>query len=109
MVLIPNRRTGPSALRLEALPENLQRVLERGKLELAEDFKGITSDGRVAPELFPIGRTGVSTERVAGAAAAYLGSLTPDQRRLGSFEVRSAAWRQWCNVHPYLMRHGLCL
>ncbi len=109
MVVIPNRRAGPSALRLEALPEDLQRMLERGKRELSQDFKGITSDGRLLPGLFPLGRTGVSTERVASAAAAYLRSLTPDQRRLGSFEVKSAAWRQWCNVHPYLMRHGLCL
>jgi hypothetical protein len=84
-------------------------MLERGKQELLKDFKGISTDGRVVPGLFPIGRTGVSTERVASAAAAYLQSLTPDQRRLGSFEVKSTAWRQWCNVHPYLMRHGLCL
>ena len=109
MVVIPNRRAGPSALRLEALPEDLQRMLECGKRELSQDFKGITTDGRLMPGLFPLGRTGISTERVASAAAAYLRSLTPDQRRLGSFEVKSAAWRQWCNVHPYLMRHGLCL
>lgn len=109
MVITPNRRAGPSALRLEPLPEDLQRLLERGKRELSEGFKGITTDGRLLPGLFPLGRTGVSTERVAGAAAAYLRSLTADQRRLGSFEVKSAAWRQWCNVHPYLMRHGLCL
>ena len=109
MVVIPNRRAGPSALRLEALPEDLQRMLECGKRELSQDFKGITTDGRLLPGLFPLGRTGISTERVASAAAAYLRSLTPDQRRLGSFEVKSAAWRQWCNVHPYLMRHGLCL
>ena len=109
MVVMPNRRAGPSALRLEALPEDLQRMLECGKRELSQDFKGITTDGRLMPGLFPLGRTGISTERVASAAAAYLRSLTPDQRRLGSFEVKSAAWRQWCNVHPYLMRHGLCL
>lgn len=109
MAVLPNRRAGPSALRLEALPEDLHRMLERGKRELSQDFKGITTDGRLLPGLFPLGRTGVSTERVASAAAAYLRSLTPDQRRLGSFEVKSAAWRQWCNVHPYLMRHGLCL
>jgi hypothetical protein len=84
-------------------------MLERGEQELLKDFKGISTDGHVMPGLFPIGRTGISTERVAGAAAAYLRSLTPDQRRLGSFEVKSTAWRQWCNVHPYLMRHGLCL
>ena len=109
MVLVPNKRAGPSALRLEALPEDLQRLWDRGKRELSQGFKGITIDGRLVPGLFPLGRTGVSTERIASAAAAYLRSLTPDQRRLGSFEIESGAWRQWCNVHPFLMRHGLCL
>ena len=109
MIIVPNRRPGPSALRLEALPDDLQRLLERGRQELSQDFKGISAGGRVLAGLFPLGRTGVSTERIAGAAAAYLRSLAPDQRRLGSFDIKSAAWRQWCNVHPYLMRHGLCL
>ncbi|HXP74953.1 MAG TPA: DUF3500 domain-containing protein [Stellaceae bacterium] len=109
MLVIPNRRPGPSALRLEPLPEVLQRLLELGQRELAQDFRGITADGRVVPGLFPISRTGVTTERLAKAATAYLRSLTPDQRLRGSFEVKSVAWRQWCNVHPFLMRHGLCL
>jgi len=109
MVLVPNKRAGPSALRLEALPDDLQRLLERGERELSQGFKGITTDGRLVPGLFPLGRTGVSTERIAAAAAAYLRCLTPDQRSLGSFEIKDGAWRQWCNVHPFLMRHGLCL
>jgi uncharacterized protein DUF3500 len=106
---VPNRRPGPSALRLEPLPEVLQRLMALGQRTLAEDFKGITTDGRVARGLFPIAQTGHSTERLCEAATAYLRSLTPEQRRRGSFEVTSPAWRQWCNVHPFLMRHGLCL
>ncbi len=109
MLARPNRRPGPSALRLEPLPEVLQRLFERGRREQAEAFKGITADGRVVPGLFPISRTGLDTERLAEAAVAYLRSLNPDQRARGSFDVRSPVWRQWCNVHPFLMRHGLCL
>lgn len=105
----PNRQPGPSALRLEPLPDVLQRLLALGQRTLAEDFKGITTDGRVARGLFPIAQTGHSTERLCEAAAAYLRALTPEQRRLGSFEIKSPVWRQWCNVHPFLMRHGLCL
>ncbi|HLJ18935.1 MAG TPA: DUF3500 domain-containing protein [Stellaceae bacterium] len=109
MPVEPNRKPGPSALRLEPLPEVLQRLLALGERELAQDFKGITTDGRVIPGLFPISRTGHGTERLCEAATAYLRTLTPEQRRRGSFEVKSPVWRQWCNVHPFLMRHGLCL
>jgi hypothetical protein len=96
-------------LRLEPLPEILQRLQALGQRELPQEFKGITASGRVEAGLFPLARTGVGTERLADAAATYLRSLTPDQRRRGSFEIKSAAWRQWCNVHPFLMRHGVCL
>ena len=47
---------------------------------LAEPFKGITTHGTVQPDLFPIRSTGVSTEPVRKAAAAYLASLEPGQR-----------------------------
>jgi hypothetical protein len=106
MLARPNRRPGPSALRLEPLPEVLERLLERGQRELTEEFKGITAEGRVVPGLFPVTRTGLGTGRLAEAAAAYLRSLDPDQRRRGSFDVRNPVWRQWCNVHPFLMRRG---
>jgi len=109
MLVRPNRRPGPSALRLEPLPDVLQRLMALGQRELAQDFKGITRDGSVVRGLFPIARTGHSTERLCAAATAYLRTLTPDQRRRGSFEVKSPVWREWCNVHPFLTRHGLCL
>ena len=80
-----------------------------GQRTLAEEFRGITTDGRVTPGLFPIAQTGYSTARLCEAATAYLRSLTPEQRRRGAFEIKSPAWREWCNVHPFLTRHGLCL
>ncbi|HKF70229.1 MAG TPA: DUF3500 domain-containing protein [Stellaceae bacterium] len=87
----------------------LQRLLALGHRTLAEEFKGITTKGRVEQGLFPVARTGHSTERLCAAATAYLRTLTPEQRRCGSFEIKSPVWRHWCNVHPFLMRHGLCL
>src|SRR6478609_8947093 len=54
---------------------------------LAEPFKGITTDGKVVPGLFPIRSTGVSTEPVQKVAAAFLEGLTEEQRKATMFPV----------------------
>jgi hypothetical protein len=68
---------------------------------LAEPFKGITSNGTVQPGLFPVRSTGVSTEPVRKAAAAFLAALTPEQRAKTTFPVDDPEWRKWMNVHRY--------
>lgn len=109
MTIIPNLRPGPSALRLDPLPPILQRLWELGERELAQSFRGITTDGEIVPGLFPLARTGVSTAPIMIAAQRFLDALSSDQRKGGLFDVRSPTWRQWCNVHPFMLRHGLCL
>lgn len=74
---------------------------------LEAPFKGVTADGAVIPGLYPLASTGVSTEPIREAAAAYLASLTPYQRRKTEFAVDAREWRIWSNIHPPLMRHGL--
>jgi hypothetical protein len=73
---------------------------------LAEPFKGITTDGKVAPGLFPVRSTGVSTEPVRKAADAFLAALTPEQRAKTSFPVDDPEWRKWMNQHFYV-RQGV--
>ncbi len=68
---------------------------------LADPFKGITAKGTVESGLFGVRSTGVSTEPVRAAAAAFLASLTPDQRRSSTFAVDDAEWRKWMNQHFY--------
>ncbi|MGQ0734045.1 MAG: DUF3500 domain-containing protein [Acidobacteriota bacterium] len=68
---------------------------------LAGGFRGITATGTLEPGLFPIRATGVSTEPVRAAAAAFLASLTPDQRRSTSYGVADDEWRKWMNQHFY--------
>ena len=53
--------------------------------------------------------TGASTRPVVDAAAAFLATLDSSQRTAVTFPVDADEWRQWCNVHIYLMRHGLLL
>jgi hypothetical protein len=105
----PRQRRGPSALKLDALPEPLQRMLERATAALGEDFKGLAVGEGIVPGLFPLRRTGVSLAPVIAAAEAFIAALDDEQRQVACFDLESDAWRQWSNIHPYLMRHGVCL
>jgi hypothetical protein len=73
---------------------------------LAEPFKGITTNGTAIANLFPIRSTGVSTEPVRKAAAAFLASLTSEQQARTRFEVDDPEWRKWMNQHFYV-RQGV--
>lgn len=68
---------------------------------LGEPFKGITAEGAVAPGLYSIRSTGVSTEPVVAAARAFLAALSPEQRGKATFGVDDAEWRRWANMHLY--------
>ena len=73
---------------------------------LAQPFKGITTNGTVAPGLFTIRSTGVSTAPVRQAAEGFLKSLSAPQRTKTVFPVDHVEWRKWANQHPYL-REGV--
>jgi hypothetical protein len=64
-----------------------------------DPFKGVTADGTVQPGLFTITSTGVTTAPVMKAAAAFIGALTPEQRKTTTFPVDDSEWRRWNNVH----------
>jgi hypothetical protein len=83
-----------------------QRSRSAEKQGLAEPFKGVTTDGRVVPNLFGITSTGVSTEPVRKAADAFLASLSADQRAKTVFAVDDDEWRKWMNQHFYV-RQGV--
>ena len=104
------QRTPVSArARPAELPPPLQKYVETGEALLAEPFKGITAGGSVAPGLFPLKKTGVSTRQITDAARAFIDSLSEPQRERALFPLESDAWRRWSNIHPFLMRHGVCL
>jgi hypothetical protein len=89
------------------MAERFRRMSEDAERKgLAEPFKGITADGGVAPGLFPIHSTGVSTEPVRNAAERFLASLTAEQRAKTMFPVDDPEWRKWMNQHFYV-RQGV--
>jgi hypothetical protein len=97
-----------NARRLTDRPSLLQR-LERASASVQEEFRGITATGALEPGLFELRPTGFSTEPIRAAAEAYLASLNDAQREAGTFPLESDAWRSWSNIHPFMLRHGLCL
>ena len=106
---VRKRPAVPARARAAQLPPPLQRYLETAEAALAEPFTGVTADGAVVPGLFPIAPTGVSTRPLLAAAVAFLDALTAEQRARAMFPLESPAWRQWSNIHPFVMRHGVSL
>jgi len=103
-----NRHPTP-AVRPFELPPRMQPMLDRAKTGLAEPFRGITTNGGIVPGLFGIEKTGVSLAPLIEAARAFLAALTAQQRKAASFAIGDEGWRKWSNIHPWLMRHGICL
>jgi hypothetical protein len=93
----------PPGDRLERARAMSQQAEARG---LADPFKGVTTNGNLVPGLFPLRSTGVSTEPVRKAAAAFLASLTEPQRAKTVFPLDDPEWRKWMNQHFYL-RQGV--
>jgi hypothetical protein len=83
-----------------------QRSQTAEKQGLAEPFKGVTADGKLAPDLFAVKSTGVSTEPVKKAAEAFLAALTAAQRGKTEFPLDDDEWRKWMNQHFYV-RQGV--
>src|SRR5260370_31898951 len=76
---------------------------------LAAPFRGIASGGEIVPGLFALEQTGLSLAPVLEAARSFVAALAPEQRKAACFAIDDEAWRQWSNIHPWLMRHGVCL
>jgi len=102
------QRVPTPAIRPFDLPPFLKAMFDRGQAALAEPFHGV-SNGASAQGLFPLAATGVSLTPLVDATRSFLAALTPAQRKTVCFTIDDEAWRQWSNVHPWLMRHGVCL
>ncbi len=106
---IRQRRPGSGRKLLPNLPDGPRRRLAEAEGLIAEKFKGITSDGKVVPGLFRLQKAGLETDRIRKTAEAFLASLDREAQAKSLFDIDSDAWRQWCNIHPFLLRHGVML
>ena len=98
--VVSGRRLAPD------MPEQMATNIRNAETQIAEPFKGLTTDGQVVPGLFSLKTTGLSNEGMKRAAEDWLNSVDSGQRDAALFSVESDAWRRWSNIHVFLMRHG---
>src|SRR5438552_14252169 len=94
--LRPRQKEAVSARDLSSkLNERTRGMRLAGEEAVAQPFEGITSGGKLTPGLFPIEKTGVPTEPVRVAAAAWLQGLPSDRKAAATFPIDSDVWRRW--------------
>src|SRR5579884_594678 len=103
------RNRAPRSGRELSNPEAMAGYIWAAEAALAEPFRGVTTDGQPVAGLFPLRETGVPTTPILRAVEAFLGALDAEQARGVGFPIESDQWRRWSNIHPFTMRHGLCL
>jgi hypothetical protein len=87
-----------------------KRIAEQQMAALAEPLSGVHTAEGVAPGLFPVRATGVSTEPLRLAADAFLATLTPAQVIRTVFAIDDPEWRRWSNVdNGIYVRQGVSL
>jgi len=101
LILFAAHRTGQTQSRIFSRP-----LPEQDVKRLNEPFVGVTTDGKVAPGLFAIKSTGVSTRPVKLAAENFLKSLSEEQRKKTLYPVDHQEWRKWDNRH-FAPRQGM--
>jgi hypothetical protein len=72
-------------------------------------FAGITTDGRVIPDLFSLQPSDAPTPAMVAAANAVLAAASPAQRTALSYPIDSDLWRRWQNTELYVENYGLRL
>jgi hypothetical protein len=103
------RSSGSARVLLPQLSPFLEEYRAKGEASVAEPFTGITTDGTAVRGLFSLAETGVPTAPIRDAAEAFLTALTSAQQASALFPLESDVWRRWSNIHPFIMRHGVCL
>ena len=99
---------GLSAYERVEQPPGLLGAFIAGYEELtAGPLVGITTDGTPQPIVLPAG--GVETAPIVDAAHQLMSALESAQRDRLCLPLHAADKRQWLNVHPNILRHGLLL
>ena len=86
-----------------------QELFSTWRKMLNEPFKGITTAGKVIPDLFSLRHEDAPTAAMVDAANQFLAQLSSEQRAAACLEIDSHHWRNWQYTEIYVDRHGLRL
>ena len=87
-----------------------QSMLDQARAGLAEPFSGVICPVPGPQELSPLATSHASTASLLEAASTFLATLDVQQRRTACHAIDDPAWRQWSNIHPWLIpRSGVNL
>jgi hypothetical protein len=75
----------------------------------AEPYKGITTDGHIIRDLFPLRDEGMPIEAITASANSLLSLLSPTQSQSLLYHIDSPEWRSWSNPEFLLSDKGLRL
>lgn len=74
---------------------------------LAEPFLGVSSDGRIQPQLYKLEDNGAPAEAMLAAARELLHQCSDTERTRLRFALDAPNWRMWSNPELYFNRYGL--
>ncbi|KAL4804176.1 hypothetical protein BDV18DRAFT_36280 [Aspergillus unguis] len=74
-----------------------------------EPFKGVTTDGNVRPNLFPIQDEQIPIDTIVQTTTNLLSLLDDTQKKTISYHIDSPEWRTWSNPEFLLSHKGLRL
>lgn len=76
---------------------------------LKEPFKGVTTDGKVRPDLYSVQDEGLPIEKIVSAADNLISLLSDDQKASIFYHIDDPKWRTWSNPEFLLSHKGIRL
>jgi len=87
----------------------VQGLLAERRARIEEQFRGITTDGDVVPDLYMLTDEDAPTGAMVEAARNVLNVASAEERANLCFGIEAPQWRMWSNPELYFDRFGLRL
>jgi len=90
-------------------PPWIFELYQHWKELLKVPYKGVTTDGRIQPDLFTLQDEGIPIDKIVETTQAAMSRLTPAQLSKLSYHIDSPEWRTWSNPEFLLSDKGVRL
>lgn len=90
-------------------PPWLHDLTQAWAVLLQQPFKGVTENGNVIPDLFPLQDEGVPIPQIVSAVENVISKLDQSQKEKLTYPINAREWRAWSNPEMLLRNFGLRL